>query len=289
VQRRWVENTLPDYELLDAVAIAYGRVAELVHDAHRQAGLPPTDTTDTSTGEVYGEELRAGRLPCMIGHAERRSIDVSLATGEPVEFETVTKTVSVKEAREKAPGLEERYGVPPGEVYGHGETAEDRARAIFETARAMFLKDGYHVTVAFLLRATMPVRITELRFRDQADKYLLMRKMADDVVKTGADAVVIVGEVWAAKADYAKPYMRAADAPDRQELLAATLVSRDGEPLHLAARIVRAGDKVQLEASTEDRGGSHFQFAPIYAAWGKPVPEAWKDVSPVAHADRTRH
>jgi hypothetical protein len=26
IQRRWVENTLPDYELLDAVAIAYGKL-----------------------------------------------------------------------------------------------------------------------------------------------------------------------------------------------------------------------------------------------------------------------
>lgn len=29
IQRRWVENTLPHYELLDAVAIAYGRLSDL--------------------------------------------------------------------------------------------------------------------------------------------------------------------------------------------------------------------------------------------------------------------
>jgi hypothetical protein len=44
LQRRWVENTLPDYELLDALAIAYGKLAELVHDAHRQIGLSPPET-----------------------------------------------------------------------------------------------------------------------------------------------------------------------------------------------------------------------------------------------------
>ena len=44
IKRRWVENTLPDYELLDALAIAYGNLAELVHDAHRQMGLPVPTT-----------------------------------------------------------------------------------------------------------------------------------------------------------------------------------------------------------------------------------------------------
>ncbi|WP_262423401.1 hypothetical protein [Brevundimonas denitrificans] len=39
IERRWVENTLPDWELLDAVATTYGRLAELVADAHGALGL----------------------------------------------------------------------------------------------------------------------------------------------------------------------------------------------------------------------------------------------------------
>ena len=39
IQRRWVENSLPDHELLDAVATAYGRIAQVVEDAHLQLGI----------------------------------------------------------------------------------------------------------------------------------------------------------------------------------------------------------------------------------------------------------
>jgi len=67
VQRRWVENSLLDYELLDAVAIAYGKIAEMVHDAHRTIGRDPPTTINAETGEQYAPG-RVGRLPCMLGH-----------------------------------------------------------------------------------------------------------------------------------------------------------------------------------------------------------------------------
>src|SRR5690606_25257158 len=34
IRRCWIENTLPDFELLDAVATAYGQLAQLVYSAH---------------------------------------------------------------------------------------------------------------------------------------------------------------------------------------------------------------------------------------------------------------
>ena len=59
IERRWVENSLSDYELLDAVAIAYGRISDLVRDAHRQLGLQQPMTTNVATGEKFGEGLEA--------------------------------------------------------------------------------------------------------------------------------------------------------------------------------------------------------------------------------------
>jgi hypothetical protein len=57
LQRRWVENTLPNYELLDATAVAFGKITELVHEAHRQIGLDPPETIHDDNGGSY--DLRA--------------------------------------------------------------------------------------------------------------------------------------------------------------------------------------------------------------------------------------
>lgn len=278
IERRWFENTLPEHELLDAVAIAYGRIAEVVADAHRQLGLKPPTTTDVVTGQAYGDDLRQGRLPCMIGHADARALEVQLSTGRRTGIETVTKNLDLKDA-DKVLG---RYGTTAAEVFGPGETVDDRLKGLFATAQKMFLKDGYHMTAMFLLKGGKPVRISELRADTQSDKYLIMRKVGHEVVKFGADAAIMISEAWSAKVDPSNPYMRAVDAPDREEFLLATLVSQDGEPQELRAKIERTGKQVKLGPTETTNGGAHFQFAPLYAAWGKPIPEAWKKMTPIA-------
>ena len=95
----------------------------------------------------------------MIGHAALRTLDVWLATGAPVEFEVIKQKIELNEG----PKLEARYGVKPADIFGESNVAEDRLRRLFATARMMLEKDGYHVTIAFLLREGRPVDIRELR------------------------------------------------------------------------------------------------------------------------------
>lgn len=271
IQRRWVENTLPNYELLDAVAIAYGKLSLLVDAAHQQLGLPKPRATNVETGKPYPEGDRGGRLPCMIGHADNRTLDVWLATGVPLKFERIEVDLA------EAPKLEARYGVKPTEVYGAGDGPEERLRGLFATARKMFEKDGHHMTIAFLLRQDKPVGLRELRPGEHGHKYLMMRSLAHDVIIHGADAVIVISETWSAPFDPANPMRRAVDAPDRVELLTGTLVRKLGEPLHLAAQINREGETAKLDATVEQPSGAHFLFAPVYQAWGKPVPEEWTE------------
>ena len=139
----------------------------------------------------------------------------------------------------------------------------------------MFKKDGYHITIAFLLRDGKPIDIRELRPGEHGHKYLMMRGLAHEVAKRGADAIILIGETWSAPADPTKPMMRTVESPDRRELLTGTVVSKAGEPLYLAAEIKRDGKAVTLERTVEGRGGAHFAFAPVYEAWGKPIPADW--------------
>jgi len=43
----------------------------------------------------------------------------------------------------------------------------------------------------------------------------------------------------------------------------------------LFAEIKRNWRRAKLAETNEFRGGAHFSFAPVYAAWGKEVPEDW--------------
>lgn len=267
VQRRWIENTLPKYELLDAVAIAYGRISDLVADAHRQLNI-----ATPSASAVIGEkppEWKDGRLSCMIGHDDARTTNISLATGDVMEM--ITKEVKVD--RDAAEKVAARYNLQPSEVFGLTGDIERVLESLFNTVRQMTERDGGHIAVAFLFTGIRSVQMRELRPESQADKYLMMRGLATDVARHGADSVVFIGEAWRAIADPSKPFMRAAEAPDREEFLTATLVRQTGDPIQLAAKITRKDDKVILEETNTERDGVFFMFAPLFEVWGRPVPK----------------
>jgi len=75
IQRRWIENTLPDCELLEAVA--YRHLAELLSDVHRAMGLKETEITDISIGEIYDPKSMHGRLPMHGGSCEMANATAS--------------------------------------------------------------------------------------------------------------------------------------------------------------------------------------------------------------------
>jgi len=272
IQRRWVENSLPDYELLDAVAIAYGRIAEVVHDAHKAIGRDPPTTINAETGEQYAPG-RAGRMPCMIGHGDDRTTNISLSDGQ--RFEIASQ--SLKFDKKKGRAIAKKYDLRPEDIWDTTGDQETVLASLFRTARKLTEKDGKHVTMAVLLRGITPVRLAELEFPDQGAKYVVMRKIANDVAKLAADGVVVIGEAWRATANAGKPYMRAVDVPDKIEVLHAVLVRRDGDPVELFADFQRQGDRVKLSDTETVRGGQHYMFAPIYEAWGRALPDDWKN------------
>lgn len=275
IRRRWIENTLPDRELLDAVATAYGQLAQLAYSAHEQMGLIGPITTNVETGQKFPQADRDGRLPCMIGHEDTRTLDIWLATGEPLECEEIETRLDRAEVMAEAPRLKNLYGVDPAKMYPDSGNVHDHARSLFEAARKMFDKDGYHITIAILLRNGRPVQFRELRPIEHGHKFMMMRNLAQQAQKIGADATVLISESWAAPADPAKPYMRAANSPARREFLTATAASKDGEPLMLKAEILREGEKVTLDETSEEADGAHFAFAPLYEVWKKEIPSHW--------------
>lgn len=276
IQRRWIENTLPDYELLDALCIAYGRIAELVHDAHRQMDIPLPQTVDERTGRAFDIAPMGWRMPCMIGHEDPRQMIVSLADGSILQMTTEAIEIDPDEGAKAVA----RYPINPVEVMGRDYESEDAiAAAYFEMVRSVFLRDGYHLPFLFLFRNRKLVQMIPTPVENQQQKYLLMRRLAHEVTKSGADAAIMVYELWLAPHSNLVPYKQPSELPTRKEGLGLTLVTKAGEPVQFMAIINRDGDSVSLGETSIIRGGAAFAFAPFYAAWGRPIPKAWLELA----------
>ena len=105
-----------------------------------------------------------------------------------------------------------------------------------------------------------------------------MRRLAQEVTKSGADAAIMVGEIWLAPYSDLMPYQQPSELPARKEALELTVVRKTGEPVQFMAMINRDGDSVSLGDTSLIRGGAEFAFAPFYAAWGRRIPEAWTEL-----------
>ena len=139
----------------------------------------------------------------------------------------------------------------------------------------MMEKDGSHVSITFLLRDCRPVAIYRGDLKTQGQKYIYMRKVGEEVLKVGADAVISIGEAWQASPDPTSPFLRPQNAQVRSEWLVGILVSRKADPVMLRAEIVRERHGVALKDTEKITGSAHFMFAPIYKVWGKPIPGHW--------------
>ena len=279
IRRRWIENSLPDTELLDAVAIAYGHLSILVRSAHEQIGGVSLSSTDSNTGQKFAAGDQEGRLPCMIGHEDARTLDIWLATGNPIELELIQKKLGQEEIMGDRPKLEKRYGgSPPPMTFDIGKIHE-YTRSLFASVRRVFEKDGNHMMMAILFRNGKPLGVHELRPAEHGHKFIMMRTLAQQAQKLRADASVIISEAWGAPESPTNPYIRAVKSPYRKEFLTITAVSKNGDPIHLSAEILRDGKKFALSDTIEHVNSAPFAFAPLYEVWKKPIPDHWRDVS----------
>lgn len=194
VERRWVAADLPDHELLEVLAHGYGKVAEVVADAHAQAGL---------VMQTFGDEAHArrperrehlgGRLSCMVAHAGVRTAYVHLAR----------ERLMVPESRERELRREELEGFEPGfpipdDALGReeGETILAAGERMVSFARALIEHTGVHHPMAMIheTRELAPV-IVNLHASDAQEQTLMVETIVEEVERLAAEGIVFISEL----------------------------------------------------------------------------------------------
>jgi hypothetical protein len=139
----------------------------------------------------------------------------------------------------------------------------------FSLARTVMEKDGYHGSFAFLFLPNGQMQLARLDPTDRVDKLLIWRKIAHEVERLRAYAVISISEVWIAKFDPANPNLSATDNPKRDEALALGALNSTGEYVSFRARIYRTGHEVVLGDTQDASGGTSLYLDPVREVWKK--------------------
>lgn len=272
MERRWITRGLPGREILDALAYAYGFLADIVDDAHAQVGLPiPTlvsPAPDGSYSPFRGSTIYfQGRLPCMVSSDGYGEHWIELNSGALYKLRSTPKILKL--SKRKARRLQLRYGTSVLESDGDLDTLEKWAQYFWRIACHMFERDGGHIHIAFLFHDVKLLQMRQMKSPTRGALFQIYGDLANEVARAGASEVIVINEVWTAPFDPAHPFRRAELSPERGEGLALFAVAADGSNMHFFAPITRTKGKAKL-GPTERQKGLHPSLAPVVAAWRHP-------------------
>ena len=268
VERRWVAPDLPDKEVLDACAHGWGFLDGLLEDAESRFLGRPADS----------EPLQVRRPECMTFGPDARSALLHMASGAFMERESVPHLPSEDELAT----VEERYGDAIRAIPRENDTLRGRVRWYHELARVLLVRDGHHISVAFIRRHGSTIRTVELTPEDQQQKYLLMDQLASEVEATGADEIVFTSEVWFAPhvpPDDPRFGLRAEQREDRREALSTLGATREGELASLHSTFTRDGQRIVLVEPVETVVSIALSIRPVLKVWG---------IDPLTHDESSR-
>ncbi|TDD39045.1 hypothetical protein E1287_04360 [Actinomadura sp. KC06] len=264
VERRWVDRLLPDCELLDATAHAYGQLVDVIRTAHHKSEvgkctLPPRNRECLDGGFAAIPE-------CMLMKDNSRRLTVNLESGEEIIEDDYIQSLD-EELGERA---RQRYG----DFTVHGDAIE-RVPTVLEMARRMLTVDKSLATAAWLLRGDRMVGLMALQFYDQASKRLAMYKLAEHVARKRADGVLLICEAWIAAAEPGEDLRTgrpkpAGERPNRQEAVDVTGITRDGRHSHMLCLFTREeSGEISFSPAVEDPSGTPNFLEPVKRVWEK--------------------
>lgn len=226
IERRWVANTLPDHELLQAMIYVYSRYRQACIDLAHYLGteLP----TAVPTSDSIGEGDVHGRRVSYIKFNDKAS------------YSMTTHRVDI-----------DRTVIPPTWLAGM-----DRTRAQFEIyaemAERTFLQFGNHLAMVFLFADDGTI-VQHLAFSpsDQVDKFIFWRSLSEKIIYLRAESLIFVSEAWVRRdPGLATPI---AKAEILGEVLHVYENKRTGETRFKAWDIERVGETVSLTVNSDEK------------------------------------
>jgi len=271
IERRWIANTLPEWELLHAFHYIYSTLHQMCAKLAAHLGSTidsdiPDPTSLLAAREVARQVqyVKLSDLRTHYQHTVRMPFDRDFKP--PIEILALGRELKSDFALASSP--------------------DQMLQFLSRMAETTFEHYGNHVPMFFLYDRDMkPVDFLTGAFGDQVDKYIFWRNLADRVVITKATAVASIGEMWIRdiKDFYSVPMHK---LPIVGERLFVNILDSTGTFRSANWEIIRAheGAKPTLQRiPPSDALGDKvpFVYAPIIRAFGLQYPEHFQEMPPL--------
>jgi len=265
LEREWLAADLPEHELLGALAHCYGVLAEPLQEAHEGVREPSGQSAPIATED---EEAPAPSLADMIRDA------LGIPTGQPecmtLSRKMRTSVFRLKAGRVMGPEPEALEGEETEPLLGSAgskdvEEPEAAAKAdplartawYFEEARRKLDAEGAYIQRVSLYvpgREWISVVLTP---EDVQDRYGLWTRVAREVERSGAEAVLTIFQALGRR-------------PGEAQRLVLASETAEGQHRTLSASFERRAGQIRFGRTRFDEDGRRWYFLdPIREVWRK--------------------
>lgn len=179
-ERRWVANTLKEYELLHALTLVYSRMYDCCKSLGEHVGQPiDQDITIPSSFDATRDEVR------YVNYLKLKNFSEGKLSHSSVSYDSKSIPDDIKE-RARSVGTLQTIDSTGGIVDFYSKMAE-----------ATFLADGYHIPILVFYDSNYKtIDLLTTSFNDQADKFIFWRYAADRAQLINAHGFIWISELW---------------------------------------------------------------------------------------------
>lgn len=262
VERRWVVDELPEWDLLDALSHCYTFLAKLILDCEQKLILP----SHGLSLQDYPEELlsETHSPDCMRPKETDRLDVVSPRTGHT----STAHTKRIEVDPDMGPELEKRYG-PLKPLTKKATSPLDLVDQLLAHAKRVLVADGSHMRFYQLFRGGSPVHGEVVELRDRTDKYLHSLRLAELATTYHADGFLEIAEGWVGSVAEAENYpeVEIEHQPNRKESLSVTAFTQTEGPLTKWVTFRRTAFGIVFSEEQTDHVAWNY-LKPLAQAWG---------------------
>ena len=267
VEKRWVADSMPEIELLSAIAHAFVVLHAIVSDVHEQTG----PSRIYGIGEIGSEQflsaledIRETEIPeCMNDFQEHRKAWLKLSSDEISSLRSKALSISKSDQQKAA----KKYGLSKHKFKSGQKGFENSVRLFMEIAKSIIKVDKHHFTTVIWFDGKGRGTVSQTQFADNEDKYMFWKEMARIIKRKRGIEIYVIGDCWFAPIDPLNPGLRAADSKKRKEGLHVVGMTKRGEEMSLVQPYRRSFRRILFEGEPLVQEG-HINFLnEIRARW----------------------
>ena len=251
IDRKWVANSLPEFELIDAVTYGYYSLKRVVDALDDYLGEPKA-SEPSGEGVLFASQMRRAF--------------VKLSTGQLYNLRSDTH---VNYRSDEFPQeIVARFKEFDMSFFDQSRSLTERVSTLANVAARLMKSDGYHITVGFLFSRSPPgLKVLSPKFDDYVDKLIFWHELAYAVKLLSISSVLWVSEGWTRDARLIG-HQSMASLPIVGEFLQVIGASDDGAVSSCKYTVTRQNGQPSLSLAEEENVRQWNFLVPLRRAWG---------------------